>query len=270
MRRLFTATRLFFTQALAVELAYRFALAQSFLGVAFGFLGLILFWLAAARNGNAASIYSPGVLVAYFIVASAHGILHESRLSWNLSMGIRMGKLSASMLRPYPYLLTAIAQAAAHATLRILVMAPILALVVAFLPFFHDAAAQISGERLAWFLAALVVSLAAGWLIKIALGLLAFDMTQTWGPELIFLSIYSVASGIGYPADLLPAGILAVVRWTPVYYMIGFPTLVLLGRVDAAACIEGLGRGVVVSIVTGIVVWLMWRRGMRQFEAVGI
>lgn len=269
-RRLLASTRLYYTQALSVELLYRFALFQGFLGVAVGFVGLTMFWLAAGRSAGEHAAYGPGLLISYFILTSAHSILHENKLSLNLSSGIRMGKLSASMLRPYPYLVSQLAQAAATATIRLGLLLPVFLILYLFVDGIHEIFAQLTAERLALYLATLTVSFAAGWLVKIALGLLAFDMTQTWGPELIFLSLYSAASGVSYPADLLSATLYNLASWTPVYYMIGFPALVLLGRIEGPAVIEGLQRGLLVAVVTGVIVWFMWKRGMTKFEAIGI
>lgn len=270
MRNFLAATRLLYTQALSVELVYRFSLFQAFFGVAVGLVGLALFWLAAGRGAGTGAIYTPGLLLCYFVVTSAHAILQENKLSWNVSTGIRMGKLSASMLRPYPYLMTQIAQAAATATIRLALLAPVLVVLYFALDGIREVADSLTLERVAIYTATLAVSFFAGWMTRIAIGLLAFDMTQTWGPELIFISLYSLASGISYPVDLLPPALLAAASWTPVYYMIGFPALVLLGKLDHAQVAQGLGRGAIVAGVTGLAALILWRRGMKKFEAIGI
>jgi ABC-2 type transport system permease protein len=264
------ATRLSYTQALAVELIYRFALAQSFLGVAVGFVGVILFWLAAGAASGPAAAYTPGLLVAYFLMVSAHSIIHENRLSWNLSAAIRMGKVSAAILRPYPYLVGIVATAAAHATVRLALITPLVVLAFALVPVLAPVAHAVTMPGLGLYAGAMVLSFAAGWAIRIALGLLAFDMTQTWGPELIFMAIYTIASGVSYPPDLLPPVLVELVSWTPVYYMIGFPALVLLGKISGGAVAAGFAKGVVVVAATLLVVAVMWKRGLKRFEAVGI
>jgi ABC-type uncharacterized transport system permease subunit len=259
-----------FSQQLQVELYYRWGLVQSFFGVAVGLVGMLLFWLAAGRSPQAGAVYPVGMLVAYFIVAAAQSLINDNQLSFNLSTSIRMGKLSAQLLRPYPYLLGVVAQAAAQALVRSVLVVPIMVVICLTSEPLRAVATALTSERLLLYLAALGIGLCAGWLIRIALGLLAFDLTQTWGPELIYLAIYSVASGLGYPADLLPPSLLAIVQWTPVYYMIAFPALVLLGRIDAASAGPGLLRGASVVALTAILVTFMWRRGTRRFEAVGI
>lgn len=266
---LLKASWLVFAQALQVELSYRFALLQSFVGIFIGVGGLVLFWLAAARAATIQT-YTLGALVAYFLFAGAHAVMHENRLSFNLSSSIRMGKLSASMLRPFPFLVTVIMQAAAHAVVRTMILTPIIVALLFNVDVFSGIWIDFSRERLGWYAAALCLSFAAGWLVKVAIGLLAFDMTQTWGPELIYMSLFAVASGSSYPPDLLPDFWQGVVSWTPVYYMVGFPAQVILGKLSAGLLWLLFWRGALVSILTGVLVTLMWRRGVRRFDAVGI
>lgn len=262
------ATRLFYAQALAVELIYRFSLVQVFVGMGIGFLGLVFFWLAAGKAATQAA-YSGATLIAYFLFAAAHTIVQESRVSWNLSSGIRMGKLAASLLRPYPYLVSVFCLAAAHATIRLFIIAVIFSGIFVFVPSLRDVL-MLLGDVWLPYLAVLALSLALGWITRIGIGLLAFDMTQTWGPELVFLSLYAAISGVNYPADLLPDAMHMIVTWTPFYYMVGFPTLVILGRINGPELWLQFGQGACVLVLAALVVWFMWRRGLRKFEAVGI
>lgn len=269
-RQRLAATRLLYSQAIAVELMYRFSLVQGFIGIVVGFVGLIFFWLAAASTQTGQALYPANVLISYFVLTSCHTILHENRISFNVSMAIRMGKMSASLLRPYPWLLTVFAQAFAHATIRLLILAPLFAAVFLLITPLRPVITSVTADQVLLYVASIFLSLIAGWTIKVVIGLLAFDMTQTWGPELIFLSIYSFASGVAFPVDLVPAWLYSLIEWTPVYYMVGFPALILLGRLSEAQLASGFLHGGLVTLMTCGTVWLMWRRGLHKFEAVGI
>lgn len=268
LKSFLTTTRLFYTQALSVELTYRFSLVQSFVAVGISWVGLVLFWLAAGKSSN--GFYSQEMLLLYFLYGSAHNIVQESRVSWNLSAGIRMGKLAASLLRPFPFLVSVVCQAASFATVRFVILTLLFGILMLVSANLRAVALGIPAEAWQAYAVALLLSLAIGWLTRIGIGLLAFDMTQTWGPELVFVSFYVAASGVSYPPDLLSAGLHTIVTWTPVYYMIGFPSLVLLGRIDGSEFLTQLTRGGIVFAISFAVVALMWRRGMKKFEAVGI
>jgi ABC-2 type transport system permease protein len=249
---------------------YRFALVQSLITIAISLLGLLAFWLEAGRAAGPDAAYSRGALVAYFLIVSAHSLIQENRLSWNLSAAIRMGKLSASMLRPFPFLFSIMAQAAAYATVRLVLIVPVLAILGLAVPPLGAVLASINLILFTKYALAFAVAIAIGWLVKLSLGMLAFDLTQTWGPELIFIAFSAVSSGIVYPSDLLTGVFHGIVVWTPFYYMIGFPALVLLGRVQGPELWIQLGHGVILTGVMALIATLMWRRGLKRFEAVGI
>ncbi|MEY4630090.1 MAG: family transporter protein, partial [Pseudomonadota bacterium] len=185
MPALFKAAWLFFSQQLSVQLGYRMAFAQVAVFEALGLAGTLFFWRAAAKDGEHG--YSAAAIVVYFIVASSHQILQESGVSRSLSMDIRSGKLAVSLVRPFPFLIQPFAQAMAWSLSRLLMIAPVL-LAIFFLitplrEFFRDVAAQ---QGLVWYLvsygSSLALALACNLVVRIGLGLLAFDMTQTWGP----------------------------------------------------------------------------------------
>ena len=75
---------------------------------------------------------------------------------------------------------------------------------------------------------------------------------------------------MAYPPDLLHGALHSAVTWTPFYYIIGFPALILLGRIPVAAAMEELARGGVVFALSVAVCAVLWRRGLGKFEAVGI
>jgi ABC-2 type transport system permease protein len=269
-RRLLASTWLSYLQFLSVELIYRYALLHVFVMSGVSLVGMLFFWTAAGENVAADAAYSAPLLVAYFIVVALLGIVQENRLSWNLSAAIRMGKLSAAMLRPFPYLFSVIAQAAAQVTVRAVLLVPMALLLFVSIDTLRNVASQWEASQLWAFAAAVALSLVIGWLTRICLGLLAFDMTQTWGPELIFLACWSVGSGASYPLDLLSPALYTFLSWTPVYYMIGFPTLILLGKIPVGEWGELFVRGGVVTLCLALLVTAMWRRGVKRFEAVGI
>jgi ABC-type uncharacterized transport system permease subunit len=82
--------------------------------------------------------------------------------------------------------------------------------------------------------------------------------------------LYYSASGVIFPIDLLPAKLLAAAQWTPMYYMVGFPVLTLMGRISSAEFNEHASRGLIVLLATSAVVAILWRRGIKRFEAIGI
>ena len=269
IRRLVRSTATLFLQGLAVELTYRIALIQTIFSEIIGMVGLAFFWIAAGRSDTANAYgYSPHLLMTYFIIAGFMSLLAEDGLSHNVSFDIRTGKLSAALLRPFPYIVRPLARSAALVVVRLAIIAPIGAVLIYYLS--PNAFAIIKSGHWGKNLLAIALAILIGWSIKCMVGFLAFKMTETWGPELIFLSLSSLASGHYYPSDILPAQLFTVATWTPVFYMIGFPTLAIMHKFSAGQFEQLFGRGCLVACLTIMLANFVWRRGMREFEAIGI
>lgn len=260
----------FYGQCIAVELTYRAGLIQVFFAETIAIFGVCLFWLEAASGATSTFGYGASTLIAYFLIISLQEFTLVNRVGYHLSTEIRMGKMSASLVRPVPYLLLQVARALAISTTRIILMVPVVFAAIYLLP-------QLIAEPLAdfsdrWFMYVLALALGIFMDIvaKMCLGMLAFSMTQTWGPELLFISAYSTAAGILYPVDLLPSFWLKVNQLLPFYYMQGFPALVFCGRLSGAEFWLEFLQGLIVLVCAVFVAIFMWRRGQNKYEAVGI
>lgn len=271
MTRLIASSWLFFTQALAASFMYRVALFQMMLGESISCIAMVYFWqLAAAGQTNMVGGYQPAQLVMYFLFSSFHHLVQETSAARDLSTDIRMGKLASSLLRPYPYVLVVLLRTCAQVCTRLLLIGPVVIALVWAIPTLRAFVTHLNLEVFVMYGAALAIMLLMGWGVRIAIGLLAFDMTQTWGPELMLLATYVAFSGAQYPSDLLPEMWYRAVTWTPLYYLQGFPNLVITGRLAPGLFWGQVLQAFILLGVVWCVIGLMWKRGLRKFEAIGI
>jgi ABC-2 type transport system permease protein len=272
--RLPKACAVYFGQCLQAALLYRAALAIFVVSEAFAYAGFIAFWYKAAAANPAQTIYRPMGLVLYFALASFHhGIQHHAS-SREVGSDIRLGKLSYAIIRPFPFLLQAMLRSQAFTLTYAILLSPLLGAALAFVPgLWQEFSVGLSASpgSIWWqYTAAVVIGLMSGWLVRIAVGLFAFDMSQIWGPDTFFIALYFAASGAVFPVDLLPAWATTIVQWTPMYYMVGFPVLTLMGRIPSHEFTGIALQGLAVCAGVLVMVSLMWRRGIRKFEAIGI
>ena len=261
----------YFGQCLQAALLYRAALAIFVISEAFAYAGFIAFWYKAAASNPAQNIYRPMGLVLYFALASFHhGIQHHAS-SREVGSDIRLGKLSYTIIRPFPFLLQAMLRSMAFTLTYAFLLSPLLVAAFVFVPGLW-AECSIGLLQIHWwqYAVALLLGLCSGWIVRIAVGLFAFDMSQIWGPDTFFIALYFAASGAIFPVDLLPAWAMMIAKWTPMYYMVGFPVLTALGRVPPDDFLNQALQGLIVCAALTVMVSLMWRRGIRKFEAIGI
>jgi ABC-type uncharacterized transport system permease subunit len=247
----------YFGQCLQSALLYRSALAVFMVSEAFAYAGFMSFWYMAAVSNPNQSVYTPIGLIAYFALASFHhGVQHHG---------------ASRDIRPFPYLLQTMLRSLATTITYFVLLSPFLIGAFVFIPGLWDVVHSNNLWLNSWhYLLALIIGLATGWCSRVFIGLLAFDMTQIWGPDTFFIALYFSVSGSAYPVDLLPSWALNVAKWTPMYYMVGFPVLTFMGRIPANEFNSNAAQGCVVFLSTACLVAILWKRGMRRFEAIGI
>jgi ABC-2 type transport system permease protein len=269
MKRYLKIFFLFFLQTVKVELTYRSQVLQRLIGIAIMLSVTTFFWLTVSRTTQIGA-YTPQTILIYFIIAAFHDFLFVSGDEFTKKIGesIRSGKLSTALVQPFPYLLKLFANGSGGIALRLTFLIPI-ALLVRFTVLkdfvFENLALQLGFYILA-FCMAVLVSL----ICLIAAALLAFDMTEVWAVWVIFVSNYCLFSGVFFPPDLSTGLIASLMHWLPFYYMLGFPALILSGRLGLEDIAFGFAHGAFVLLYMSLLLSFMWRRGVKKFEAVGI
>lgn len=245
-------------------LAYR---AELFIWVLTGVLPLVMLavWRTLAGEGGVGG-YSGAEFVTYYVGALTIRQLAGVWIIWEMEREIRLGELSAHLLRPAHPLLRYLALALSDKPLRLAMMAPIWAIALLLEP-----AAAPHPDPLS--LAALPLAILLAFLIyffnQCCIGLLSFWWTQVLAVQDFWFGLYSLGSGYLVPLDLLPAPVTEVLNLLPFRFMLGFPVDLLLGRLDEAA----IGQGLLLqlgwcAVLFGLML-LMWRRGLRRYSAVG-
>ncbi|MFY0531217.1 ABC-2 family transporter protein [Nannocystis pusilla] len=135
-----------------------------------------------------------------------------------------------------------------------------------------------AGRGLAWpspgSLALLGLSLALAWLLNlavhVAIGCLAFWVTESTALFEVWLGLYLVLSGAAVPTSLYPAGLAEVVRALPFHASLGFPVELAIGRATGAEVTHGLLLQVLWVAGFGSLAAVLWRRGVRAYEGSGV
>lgn len=269
MRRYVQLFFIFFSQAIKTELAYRSQVLQRFLGVMAWFSATIFFWMSAGKQAGL-SAYTPDMILFYFVVVCFHDFLFISGDEFTKKIGesIRAGKLSASLVQPFPYLLKIFATGCGGICLRIWIVVPIFLLLR--LTLLREVSLGVGVHQVGFYLLALMFASIIALLCLIITSLFAFDMTRVWAPWIIFVAFYNLLSGVFFPADLATGFVKLVMEYLPFYYMAGFPALILLGRVGVPEVMHGFVMGVFIIAYLTLILTLMWRRGIKKFEAIGI
>lgn len=228
-------------------------------------LVMLAVWMPLAEQGLIGD-YNPGDFVAYYIGALLIRQFTGVWVVWDMEREIRLGELSPHLLRPTHPILRYLAMALADKPLRLAVVVPLFVVVVLLVP---GALPQPSLLDLAALPLAIVLAFVLYFVMQSCIGLLAFWLTQVVALQEFWFGIYSLASGFLIPLDLFPPAVTAVLRYLPFRSLLAFPLELLLGRLDPAAVAEGLLLQVAWTLFFFGLMLLLWRRGIRQYSAVG-
>lgn len=260
-----------FGQCIQAALLYRSALLIFLLTESFAYAGFIAFWYQAARQNTSQTAYTGLGLVAYFVIVSFHHAIQDHSAARDIGSEIRLGKLSYAIVRPFPYLLSATLRSLAFMVTRIILLLPLLLIALLVVPGLYNTIHATQFIDLLWqYPLTLGLAVASAIATRIVIGLIAFDMSQIWGPDTMLIAIYFATSGSAFPIDLAPPWLLQFAQWTPTYYMTGFPTLVFLGKISPEHFISEWLQGACVTMIVITAVGFMWQRGIKRFEAIGI
>lgn len=247
----------------AEAVAYRASMLAWILTTTFPLVSLAL-WTGLAADGPIGG-YDRDAFAGYFIAAFLVRQATASWVVWDLEQQIRSGDLSALLLRPVHPLLHHVMQNLAALPVRAALALPLGGVVLAL------AGGSASPSWAA--LAALVPALALAWLlsflVQASVACAAFWITTSSSLYEAWLGLYMVLSGTALPTSLFPGPIAAVVRVLPFHATLGFPVELVLGRVSGPAIAGGLAlQAGWVAVFAGLTA-LLWRRGVRAYEAVG-
>jgi len=210
--------------------------------------------------------YKSQDFVAYYLGLLIVRNLTGNWVAWQIMEEIRMGILSMRLLRPiHPF----VAYGCSH--IAALPFRSAIALPLTVILLLSSGASALTTDPLQ--LALLIPSLLLAWLITFgiffALGCLGFWMTQAFGIINFYFAVWSIFSGYLLPLDLLPGPLGSAAKWMPFYSMLAAPVELMTKHLTTAQTLELLGRQAGWALACVALAMVVWRAGIRRFEAVG-
>ncbi|WP_119459534.1 ABC-2 family transporter protein [Rhodospirillaceae bacterium SYSU D60014] len=225
---------------------------------------MMMIWMGLAEAGPMGG-YSATDFAAYFLIVF---LVRQVTVAWvyeELDREIRLGEMSPRLLRPFdPYWMFA----AQHLTVAGMHLT--IALPVALLGFaVTGAILPLRPDNLAFF----AVAVAGAWVIRFnmlyCVGLLAFWTDQAAALGNLIFTLYIVLGGALVPLDLFPAPVQQILAFLPFAYILNFPVQILLGNLPGPALLQGFVVQILWILLFIGLRQLLWRRGLRQYAAVG-
>ncbi|MCP5097329.1 MAG: hypothetical protein GY943_17425 [Chloroflexi bacterium] len=227
-------------------------------------LVFLFLWATAAGEGTVGGL-SRGDIIAYYLALIVVNQITYAQTNWTVGDLIRGGQMSRLLLYPMSPIYNTLATEIAGKVVYLSFVIPVTALLALWLkPTWGGTAVSIITFIPALFMAWLLRFLWGYWLALLAFWATRADALLSLQDAMIFLFGGQVA-----PTVLLPDSLQLVSTLLPFRYMVAFPAELLTGMLDRSQMMIGLGMQSVWLLVALILHRLMWRKGLRQYTAVG-
>lgn len=231
--------------------------------------GTVLIWRSIFHErGSDVAGYDYQSMVWYFVLTVlVNNLITPTEDEWQIAADIRDGLMNAFLVKPVNYLGYRLSLYGSYRLLYTLVtLAPFAAVV-----WYFRGDATLPASPLTWALS--LVSLAMAGLIQFfiayALAMLAFWILEISTIVFILYSFEYFLSGQIFPLDIMPVWLQSTLRVLPFTYELFFPISIFLEKAKGSDLWTGLAIQAGWLLLTWLAARVMFRRGVRHYQAVG-
>lgn len=247
---------------------YRFNIIAYRVAEIFTLFATVAIWMAIYQSGDYVGSYTLPEMITYLVVGSFISVLTRSYAADKVAKTIRRGELSLYLTRPMSFLLFNLADRLGTMSFTTLLSAA--SMLIPVMVFIGYLTLPPIVVNLLIIVPMLVLAFLIEWMVNFLMGLVAFWTVDVGG---IFYSINRVReffAGGFFPLDLLPLWFVKLSFLLPFAYSFFAPTQLYLGKLSWQQGLWGLlVEAVWIGILYGII-RVVWRRGLKKYEGVGI
>jgi ABC-2 type transport system permease protein len=249
----------------AKALEYR---AQVVLWVISGIFPLVMMavWLAVVNEAGPISGWGRVDFISYYVGAAVVHQFTGSWVLWDWDDDIRLGSLSFKLLKPLDPVHHFLTDMLGFKLFVLAVLVPLAGIIAWLSP---DITYAITPARALLAALACLSGLAVATLMATAFAMISFWSTQSSN---VFSLVYGVGqfmSGWIVPLALFPPGLRQIAYWLPYRSTLSFPLEILLGRATPPEIAFGFAVTALWITIFLVIYRLLWRLGLRRYEAVG-
>ncbi len=229
-------------------------------------LVMMVVWLAIVDEFGPAAGWTEADFIAYYLGAALVNHLTAAWVTWDWDDDIRTGNLSAKLLKPLDPFHHLLSQQLAWQLFILLIIFPPVALVVWLSP---TIGYPLTPGRVAACALSVIAGFALNMFMSSAFGMLGFWFTQARNLYGLWNGVGQFLSGFIAPLALFPESFRQIANWLPFRSTLSFPMEILMGRLTDPEIGFGFavaGGWIAIFLIT---YRILWRLGLRRYEAVG-
>lgn len=230
---------------------------------------MIFVWLAAYEGQSHVAGYDLQAMLGYTVGVMVLRNVVASHIEWDIDQSVRNGTLSTHLVRPFNVWLLWFWSGIAARTVRGVMVAPV---ILGCMAWFGPSLTPVSADwvqRLPAVTTCLVLAYVLSFVMKLVVGFMSFWLTDIYGLNLAEEVITYIFGGLLLPLELLPNWLQAIAWVLPFRAVYHLPLTAVLGRLQGIDLLVGIAIQAGWLAVITTVAWLLWRRGLIRYEAVG-
>jgi ABC-2 type transport system permease protein len=234
-------------------------------------LAQVLLWktiFSGKGEGETIGTYELSHMISYYLlILVVNSLTAVNEDDWQIVADIRNGTISQFLLKPINYLTFRLSLFFANRAMYLAVASIPVGLFLLWQQQYW--ASPASKEALILSLVSLVLTGLLQFMLSYTMALLAFWLLEVATFIFILYAFEYVAGGHLFPIDLLPGWLETLLYWTPFPYLLSYPVLIYLGRVEGSDMWNGLIVQFIWLVIAFFAARFVWSRGIKSYTAVG-
>lgn len=229
---------------------------------------MLIFWNAAtASQGGVILGWTYANFATYYLFIALAGSLFIAHIESAVNDDIKNGDLAKYLLKPIPYFSLSLLLELPWRIIQGIFSVASIAIVALLV----QNIIQITSSPIIFILAVVMAILAfcISFTFKMCLGLLAFWFTDIGGIMQLNDIVLSLCSGIVIPLLFLPASLKLILNILPFSYMVYYPVLGFLGKLDVTSELLIICVQTIWVVLFLLLYKVLWHAGRKKFMAVG-
>lgn len=255
-----------YRSALTTFLQYRINVALFAVGHLVSLSGLAFVWLSVYGSGQQLGSYTlPEILTYYILIAFLRLTIADGvGMGFQVVDDIKDGRIAPYLLKPINYPLSMLADSLGHATINLVLVTPVVAVILIAT---HTTNYLPPLSSLALFFGFMIVGMLFYYLIYFLSALSSFWLDR--GSNIIYgvIIISNLLNGGVVPIDIFPQWMIRISNFLPFQFLMYTPVQFWLGRTHNLLSLSITAA--VWLLILSLITALVWKLGIKKFEAVG-
>lgn len=223
-------------------------------------------WYTIAQHASSGP--SPKETFTYYILVMLTVSITNAWGGFFLAMEILNGDVVKDLMKPFPLFWNYILNNITEKVIKLLIPLPLFLIAITL---FQSAFTESIYDIRLWLicLVSLFLAVSLGFTLDILFGILAFWLEDAQQLRNFKDTLGAITSGILIPIAVMPEKVQTVINVLPFRSIITTPIEIILGNLTTLGIIQGISIQIAWLLATTIVVYVLWKKGLKRYAPPG-